>query len=99
MPHSDDVEIRRSDIVPLRGFCAAREGNYVGETAAKGLQVEVREERCEVEGDDYCGFPIRVWGAPEGPIRGQRAAFVGASRGLRRGGRKALIEAGTSAER
>ncbi len=35
---SDGLEIRRSDIVPIREFCAAREGNDVGATAAKGLQ-------------------------------------------------------------
>ena len=60
VPFSDGVEIRQSVIVAIRGFCVAREGNDVGATAAKGLQVGVREERCEVEGNDYPGFLIRV---------------------------------------
>ncbi len=70
MPSCDGFEIRRPDIVPIREFCAAREGNSVGATAAKGLRVEVRKDRYEVEGDDCGGFRIRV----RGPLKARSVA-------------------------
>ncbi|MFQ5552514.1 MAG: hypothetical protein ACE5EW_02165 [Thermoplasmata archaeon] len=69
VPHADGVEIRQADMLPIKEFCAAREGNYVGVLAAKGLRVEVEEGRCEVDGDDYCGFRIRV----KGPLEAETA--------------------------
>lgn len=62
LPHEGGFEARQFDMFPTPAFCAARAGNYEGVLEAKGFVHQVREPRCEAQGDPYCAFQVEVKG-------------------------------------